>query len=378
MEPPRIALLQNQVTVDGRSRVLGEMARVINDIGVEPDLHTLARDADVEQWRTLQNPADPLRCRLVRPLTVPFLRGYVYQTYLHNWLSRHALGGYDVLINGNDCVAFLPAGPRRIHYVHFPLGQVFVQSQRYQRPGWKLFGLPLRIATSRLEDGMLPDDVVLTNSAFSAHWVRRQWPAVCPEVLPPPVHMPESSGHAGPRDIDVVTLGAIVPDKDQLAQVRIAARLPERRFVIIGYVGSPRYHKQVAAKIRKLGLTNVRVITDASEETVHDHLARARVFLHTKRDEHFGIGIAEAVGRGCVPVIHDSGGQTEIVTNPRLRFRDDDEAVRVIRGVLEEPGFPLSEREALRAHVHGFRPEAFRARFAAVLRTALASHGHAP
>lgn len=347
------------------------MVRSINEAGIEPDVFTLATDASIDKWRESRPPEEGMRFRIVRPLTVPFARGYVYQTVLHNWMSRGRLADYDLIINSNDFLGFLPTSVRRLHYVHFPLSQVFAQTERYQKLRWQLASAPVRLITSQLEGSVIPGDIVCTNSAFSARFVARQWPGVAAEVLPPPVTMPEAPDVRRPRDIDVVTLGAIVSDKGQMEQVQIASRLRNYRFVMIGYVASPRYYDQVMQAIRDLGLTNVQVISDASQETVHDCLSRARVFLHTKRDEHFGIGIAEAIGRGCIPVIHDSGGQTEIVADPRLRYQDEDEAVRVLTKLLEGSSYPEEELTALREHVRSFRPEAFRARFALLLQRAL-------
>lgn len=371
MNEIRLALVQNQLGVDGRSRVLGEIVQVANEMRIVPDVHTLASDASVELWRRSRGGAEALQFRVVRPLSVPFVRGYIYQTVLHNWMSRDRLAEYDVVVNSNDFLGFLPTSVRRIHYIHFPLSQVFSQVERYRKAHWKLLGLPVRLVTSTLEGSILPDDITCTNSAYCARWIKREWPRVEAEVLPPPVEMSDSPEQNGPRDIDVVTLGAINPDKGQLRQVEIAAQLPDHNFVLIGYASAPRYFDKVMRAIRDRGLSNVKVITDASHEQVQNYLGRARVLLHSKRDEHFGIGIAEAIGRGCIPVIHDSGGQTEIVPDPRLRYRDDAEAAHILKELLDGSGYPDVGRAALREHVRRFRPEAFRARFATLLRRAI-------
>lgn len=368
MEKLQIALVQNQVGVDGRSRVLGEVVQVINEMGIVPDVYTLASDASIELWRRGWR---TMRYRIVRPATVPFVGGNMYQTVLLNWLSRDRLKAYDVVVNSNNFLGFLPTSVRRIHYIHFPLSQVFVETERYRKTHWKLASLPLRLVISQSEGSILPGDITCANSAYSARWIARQWPEAELEVLHPPVEIPDAPERSGARDIDVVTLGAINPDKDQLLQVRIAARLPHHRFVLIGYKASPRYYELVMRSIQEFGLSNVQVITDASRDDIHAHLGRARVLLHTKRDEHFGIGIAEAIGRGCIPVIHDSGGQVEIVPDPRLRYQSEDDAVRILTRLLASSASPDAEVAALREHARQFRPEAFRARFAALLRRAV-------
>lgn len=372
MQNLRVALVQNQVGMDGRSRMLGEVVEVFNEMGIIPDVHTLAADAAVEQWRRTHRAGETMRFQIVRPLTVPFIRGSVYQAVLLNWLSRERLKDYDLLVNSNSYLGFLPTSVRRIHYIHFPLNQVFVETKRYRKPHWKLTALPLRLLVSRSEGEIIPSDVTCTNSDYTARWIARQWPGIDAEVIGGPVEMPDAPVRSGRRDIDVVTIGAINPDKDQLQQVQIAARFPDRKFVLIGYNSAPRYYELVMRTIRELGLANVQVITDASRDDIPAYLGRARVFLHTKRDEHFGISIAEAIGRGCMPVIHDSGGQVEIVPDPRLRYQDEEGAVQIIGRLLEGEASPEAEIAALQEHVRQFRPEAFRARFAALVRRALA------
>ncbi|HEX8674249.1 MAG TPA: glycosyltransferase [Longimicrobium sp.] len=372
MQNLRVALVQNQVGMDGRSRMLGEVVVLFNEMGITPDVLTLASDDGVDLWRRTHRAGETMRFRIVRPLRVPFVRGSVYQSVLINWLSRNMLREYDLLVNSNNYLGFLPKTVRRLHYIHFPLGQVFFGTERYRRPHWMIASLPLRLLLSRTEEEILPGDVTCTNSAYTAHWVQRQWPGVDAEVIGGPVEMPDSPERNGVRDIDVVTVGAINPDKDQLLQVRIAARFPERKFVLIGYNSAPRYYEMVMRSIRELGVKNVQVITDAARDEIPEYLRRSRVFLHTKRDEHFGISIAEAVGHGCMPVIHDSGGQVEIVPDARLRYKDADQAVQILTRLLADDSGGGAEIAALQEHVRQFRPEAFRARFAALVRRALA------
>lgn len=365
----RVAILQNQLSVDGRSHVVGEIAQLLNDCGITPDVFTLASDANIERWRTGQSGAAPIECNVVRLVTVPFFGGYVYQTVFHNWISRRRLRGYDLVVNSNDFLGFVPEAVRRVHYIHFPLSQVFDQAERYRQLRWKLAGLPVRVVTHLLEGRVLPGDIVCSNSAYSAEWIRREWPGSQVVVLPPPVEMPDAPAGPEGRDIDVLSVGAITPDKNQLAQVGIAGRFPDRTFVIMGYVSSTRYHEAVLAAIRERSLTNVRVITDASRDTILAHLRRARVFLHAKRDEHFGISIAEAVAWGCIPVVHDSGGQREIVTDAALRYRTDDEAVEIMTRILAPDGYPADRLAALHAHVRAYSAVSFRRRFATLLRS---------
>jgi len=60
-------------------------------------------------------------------------------------------------------------------------------------------------------------------------------------------------------------------------------------------------------------------------------LQESRYFLHTVVNEPFGLTAVQAMAAGCLPIVHDSGGQRETVPNPRLRYRTLDEAPDMIR-----------------------------------------------
>jgi glycogen synthase len=58
----------------------------------------------------------------------------------------------------------------------------------------------------------------------------------------------------------------------------------------------------------------------------------AKVFIHPNINEPFGISTAESILNGCLPLVHNSGGQKEIVPFTELRFNTFDE----IAGMLEK------------------------------------------
>jgi glycosyltransferase involved in cell wall biosynthesis len=86
-----------------------------------------------------------------------------------------------------------------------------------------------------------------------------------------------------------------------------------------------------------------------------------------KETEHFGITVAQAIAHGCVPIVHDSGGQVELVTNPALRFSSRGDLPRIIRealtGRIPEAGYMYE----LRARVRDLTPERFRSQIKAAL-----------
>src|SRR2546426_9894797 len=96
--------------------------------------------------------------------------------------------------------------------------------------------------------------------------------------------------------------------------------VPTARFVAIGSLqdGTSAYFDQ----LRRTAPENVS-FTLSPLRKAKDLLGRAMAYVHCAENEHFGITIVEAMAAGCVPVVHDSGGPREIVTNDvGFRWRD--------------------------------------------------------
>jgi glycosyltransferase involved in cell wall biosynthesis len=362
----KVALIQNQVGIDGRSRVIGEIVVALNELGITPDVFTLSTATRVRGWREVLMEGRPMRFGLPRTWRVPVIRGYVYQTVAHNWLLRNVLSRYDLVVNGNDFVGFVPTSVRRIHYFHFPIRAAFAVMSRYGRRVARLATSPARLVAERFDGEILGSDVVFANSCFTRERVRELWPSARCEVLYPPVDAPAAM-RARERDIDVVTLGNIAPEKHQLEQVKLAESMPGRRFALVGAVNSPVYRRRLERVIRSRRLTNVTLVLDASSRVVSEHLWRARVLLHMKESEHFGIAVAQAIAHGCVPIVHDSGGQVEIVTDPALRFQSSADIPRILDDVLSGRLPEPDRARQMCARLAEFAPERFRERIKAAV-----------
>ncbi|MDB5461017.1 MAG: glycosyltransferase, partial [Caulobacteraceae bacterium] len=72
-------------------------------------------------------------------------------------------------------------------------------------------------------------------------------------------------------------------------------------------------------------------------EALESLVARQRWGLHCYRFEHYGFAPAELQALGCITLVHDSGGQREIVRSPDQRYRDVDDAVRKFLAILRTP-----------------------------------------
>jgi len=147
-------------------------------------------------------------------------------------------------------------------------------------------------------------------------------------------------------------------------QLRIAEKIPELKFKICG-AADTQLQKIVLDGIKRkaaeIGLSNVEFHSNLSTSDLKKLLHSSKYFLHTMKNEDFGIAVCEAIASGCIPIVHDSGGPREIVTNRVLRFTTIQEAVNIIRKC--EEGYPMdSMRKALLERIFMFSEQHFQER----------------
>jgi glycosyltransferase involved in cell wall biosynthesis len=295
-----------------------------------------------------------------------FRRGNLYKCLILNRLAAKELTGYDLVLNSNNCLQFLPDEPAWLHYIHFPLAANFEFKMEYGKsPAFRAYSAPAMALLKLVPGSPGPRSLVAGNSEFTADAIaavenvaREQV-----EVLYPPVSPPDASPRPDREDL-VVSIGTFSSPKRQLEQIAVAARFPDLPFVIIGNSSyDPRYF--AACEEAAARCPNVRLLGNAPWSEVEDHLLRARWFLHTTHHEPFGISPVEAMLRGCLPLGHDSGGVRETVPWPELRYRDLDDLTRKLEALRDGAG--ESRRLEILTHARKFTPEAFRPAFAALI-----------
>ena len=268
---------------------------------------------------------------------LPLTRGNAYQTPILNILVSHGLSKYDVVLNSGRCPYFLPKGPKFIHYIHFPVEASLVEEEHFKGLVGAIYTLPLKILyfgrAKKTRGGTF-----LTNSFYTMSRTRKIYSSV-PEdqmhVIYPPCDIQDRI-MGNDRDIDVISLGSFISDKRQLEQLYIAQELPDRKFVLVGGMKSKRYFNRCRDFIRQKGLQNVELFPNPPKAKVNELLGRSKVFLHTKRGEHFGISTVEAISSGCIPVVHDSGGLKETVPIAELRFKTLEDACLKVKSALNK------------------------------------------
>ena len=165
----------------------------------------------------------------------------------------------------------------------------------------------------------------------------------------------------------ILYLSRIEPAKRPQLFVELAEHFPDQKFVLMGGSTNKRFLRALVRQIKERKVKNINIYADLPHVEVVSHLQKARFYIFTARDEHFGITTVEAMMHGAIPFVHDSGGQREIVPWPILRYEDHN-MIKKFADLLR-----LSEKELLKLrkkmerHAENFDEETFISKMLAFL-----------
>lgn len=299
-------------------------------------------------------------------------------------ICRRIRHDYDLVI----CAAMEEAdlGGHGLLYIHYPILSDFWSSHRDLGKGSFLRGL-ISLLCGRIRPWVLLSGYslermkqcrVLANSDWTGALVRKHY-GVPTTTIYPPVTPARCTVAWNARENGFVTIGRFNLHKrfDWVIELvsRLRARHPDLQLHIIGTRDEGReavdYYRSLIRRIE----TNADWLTlheSLPREELLRLLGRVRYAIHAKQDEHFGIAPAEALAAGCIPFVHNSGGQIEIVSrDSRLCFSDDWDAIGKIERVLIDSDLQKSLRAYLKKQAERFTTERFKTEFGRVVQSAL-------
>ncbi|HEX7335248.1 MAG TPA: glycosyltransferase family 4 protein [Pyrinomonadaceae bacterium] len=225
-------------------------------------------------------------------------------------------------------------------------------------------------------------------SEFSRVWTRRRWGVEC-EVVHPPVDM-----HFRKTEKEKVILSvgrfALETEGHTKSQPEMVAAFREMedkdlrgwRYFCAGGLRETPEHYAYFEHLRALAKgSGVKLVTNLSRGALKNLFERASVFWHASgyeqdetidplRVEHFGIATVEAMAAGCVPVVINRGGQTEIVEHGANGFLWDSlaELKEYTAILVSDESLRARMAEAARAAAQRFSRETFAEKFRRLLR----------
>lgn len=277
---------------------------------------------------------------------VLYQRLIYHQSRLQKIVSKR--GTFDLILNTSEVANQPSTRLPSIEYCYFP--EYFSHLESNGHSGlWQPYYWPAKIFYHNRVNHI---DRLLAVSDFTRQFIRQKWGRESTTLYPPcPIDL--YNNLRIPKRNLVVTVGRIAPEKRMGIFLEIARTLPNVEFAIIGSVASER--ASYYDGLKTAAPTNVSFIV-APLRKVTEVLGSAKVYLHAAQNEHFGITIVEAMAAGCVPVVNDTGGPREIVTEDvGFRWKRVVEAVGQVSKLVKEDDLRrrLSQGAASRAKQFG-------------------------
>jgi len=193
----------------------------------------------------------------------------------------------------------------------------------------------------------LGQKLVFVNSRYIARILMKKLSIKAHVLFPPVPTIPNSlkSMMLSHRTNTVVTISRISAEKN-LEIIPKIAKLADKDicFTMIGGCQSENTLRSILKLAKELGVSKrVNILTNLTRNKLKNILLTSKVYLHTMKNEHFGISIIEGMSAGCIPIVHDSGGPREFV--PRdLRYKNLEEAKVKIEKAISKWSVEYAEK----------------------------------
>lgn len=369
----RVAIIHDWlVTYAGAERVLEQMLACYPDA----DLFSLVDFLPSEQREFIRNKSVTTSFIKHLPKARKKYRGYLPLMPLA--VEQFDLSGYDLVISSSHAVAKgVLTGPDQLHLCmcYSPVRYAWDLQHQYLREaglikgvrGWsaRLILHYVRLWDTRTANGV---DQFIAISQYVARRIQKAYRRDS-VVIYPPVDIARLTLRADKENF-YVTASRMVPYKRMDLIVEAFASMPEKRLMVIG-------DGPDLAKIRAKAGPNVQFLGFADQDSLLDHLQRARAFVFAA-EEDFGIAPLEAQACGTPVIAYGKGGARETI----IPLSDADctesspaptgvffheQSVAAIVGAVErfEAKASVITPEACRQNALRFAPERFRAEFTA-------------
>ncbi|MGD0300501.1 MAG: glycosyltransferase family 4 protein [Bryobacteraceae bacterium] len=271
-------------------------------------------------------------------------------------------GCYDVLYGTSNEMDFHRRGVQYVNYPWFYLPRPQIEMSWFHRiPG--VLGMYRRscMALARATRSGLRRNLMLANSQFVVERIK-QAHGIGAQIIHPPVPGDFVDLPFDQRRLAVAAVGRVHPTKRWDTAVDIVESVRRRghnlELTLIGHGDDVAYGR----RLEGMAATRpwFRWLRNLSRAQLLVELSQHQYGIHPMWEEHFGIAPAELQRAGCIPFVHNSGGQVEIVGGDnRLTFDSVEDAARKIARVIETPALQAELRGQAAERRNWFTAERF-------------------
>jgi glycosyltransferase involved in cell wall biosynthesis len=227
--------------------------------------------------------------------------------------------------------------------------------------------------------------VKLANSLFTREYARRWWNVDCQVVYPPAGGDFERTDKAD-AILSVGRFATLGHSKKQLEMMAAFRRLecvhPSGwEYLSVGSLGNSQADAEYFEKVRCAAAGGrACVLANVDRLQLKRFFERSKIFWHAagygedetlrpQLSEHFGIVTVEAMSAGCVPVVINKGGQSEIVDHGVSGFLWNtlDEMMHYTARLVKDAGLRQRMSETARARAKLFGKQRYVSQFLGIL-----------
>ena len=341
----KVGVISSSIKAGGAQRVCLKMIQTLKEANHEVALISLTKT----DWSRVQE----MLGEIVKPdeeivLLTNNFRGFdVYKPLLAAVLLPRIRRKYkfDLMVNSQGDTLPIKAD---ITYVHYPTFSEFESVDiniKYSRSlFWRTYIIPYKIM-HRFFKNYLKTGILLTNSNYSKKAVRKH-AGKNPIVLYPPVEVTAFAAVANvsKRENKVVVCGRYSPEKNYEYVLETANYLKEAEFAVVGSPSgekSTKYFEKLLCIKSEKNLENVELYKALAFKDLLGLYNKAKVYMHSMKNEHFGIAVIEAMAAGLVPVVYRGGGPWEDILKAKqgylgFSYKNPSEAANIIKMLLSD------------------------------------------
>lgn len=221
-----------------------------------------------------------------------------------------------------------------------------------------------------------PQEHVYPNSRFVEGCMTDFYGPFNSTVFYPPTLFAADSPNARRDPLKVVCIGRILREKriTDIIDVVRRARILSNKNLTLHIAGRVDQSPSYGEMLRKMASEESWIVLPGAlyGKDKEDFLTSGTYAVHAERDEAFGISVAEYLVAGLIPVVPDEGGSCEVVDNPAVTYRTDEEAAQILARLLADDDFRARQQASCAARAQVFSREAYLKRQHALLRDILA------